>query len=206
MSQEFYVFGSVARGDASVGSDVDILVVPDDGQQAASYPASWSVYRRQTIREYYESGRLFAWHLHLESKCIFSPLRQPWLASLGEPSRYASARQDVEHLWQLLAESIEELRRGTDSLVYELGISYTALRDIAMSASWAWLGRPNFSRMVPYELPVECPLGAEAYRVAMAARHASARGAGIPGGAVAAAHSVMVAPLDGWVGRLLERL
>ena len=206
MSHEFYVFGSVARGDATATSDVDILVIPRDENCSRDYPPTWSVYQRQTVLDYYKMGRLFAWHLYLESRCLFTPLPTPWLSSLGEPSSYQTARQDVEQLWMLLNGSLDEIRSGTDSLVYELGIAYTAIRDVAMSASWRWLGRPAFSRDAPYQLPIECPLRFGTYQVAMAARHASTRGADIPREIEQAAEALMAAPLNAWIKQLLQGL
>jgi Nucleotidyltransferase domain len=206
MSHELYAFGSLVRGDVTPSSDVDILVVPLDFAEPHRYPPGWSVYTRRTMLEYFQDGRLFAWHLHLESRCLFSPMEVPWLATLGKPAPYKTAREDVEQLGRLLAESLSEIRHASDSLVYELGLAYTAIRDIAMSASWAVAGRPNFSRNAPFELPGPCPLDCAAYRVAMAARHASTRGTVIPDGIERAAESLTAAPLDVWVTELQRQL
>ena len=206
MTHEIYLFGSVTRGEVSASSDVDVLVVPLGEYDRTQYPREWSVYSRETIQEYFDKGRLFAWHLSLEAKCVFTPFARPWLDLLGQPAGYSSVRQDVDELQSLLRQSLDELRAGTKSVIYELGICYTAVRDIAMSVSWAWDGRPNFSRMAPFELSVQCPVAPSSYGIAMGARHASARGAPMPAGLEAARRDFLSAPFDEWISRLAERL
>lgn len=206
MSHEFYAFGSVVRGDVTPSSDVDILVVPTETGREDCYPNGWSVYSRPVLCEYFRKGRLFAWHLHLESICLFSPHPEPWLATLGEPAPYATAREDVSDLQVLLGDSLDKIRQGSESLVYELGLVYTAIRDIGMAASWAVTGRPNFSRSAPFDLPHPCPVEYGAYAVAMAARHASTRGSDIPQGVESAAAAMMKAPLNTWVDELQGHL
>ena len=137
---------------------------------------SWSVYSQSTLKQYFDEGRLFAWHLFLEAQRIFPDKGQPLLQKLGPPAPYTTASSDLCELQEILAGALGELQRGTESLIYELGVVYTSLRDIAMSASWGLSGRPNFSRDAPYSLPCVCPLPLDAYRATMAARHQSTRG------------------------------
>lgn len=206
MNHEIHAFGSIVRGDVTPRSDVDILVIPLDGYASGQYPAGWSVYTQSTLREYFREGRLFAWHLRLESRCLFSPLKTTWLAALGEPAPYTSARADVAELRELLAESIRQLHGSSDSVVYELGLAYTAIRDIAMASSWVLDGRPNFSRDAPFEIALSCPLDRAAYGVAMAARHASTRGTSMPVEIEAAVDALTSAPLDAWAAELQRQL
>lgn len=175
MSHDIYVFGSLVRGEAGKTSDIDILVVPF-GRPHVDFPEEWSVYSSDVLEEYYACGRLFAWHLFLESKCIHSHNGSPYLETLGEPSPYLTALQDIDELEKLLLLSLEEIRLGTKSIIYELGIAYTAIRDIAMSASWALMKSPCFSRNVPFLLPIPCPVSCFAYNGSMLARHSSMRG------------------------------
>lgn len=198
MTYEIYAFGSVTRGDVSPNSDVDILVV-DDIPYPSNFPRNWSVYSKETISRYYEAGRLFAWHLHLEA-VLLHPARGPgFLSALGAPSLYATAADDIAELRALLSSSIEELRHGSPSEVYELGLVYTALRDVAMSASWALLGRPSFSRHAPYEICPPCPIPRPAYETAMKSRHASTRGTARPENCKAATDAVLASPVLEWV-------
>jgi hypothetical protein len=206
MNHELYAFGSVVRGDVTPSSDVDILVVPTEDGHTDRYPYSWSIYQRSILGEYFAQGRLFAWHLYRESICLFTPHPDPWLKTLGAPAPYRTAREDVRELRVLLDETLDSIRRGSTSLVYELGLAYTAIRDISMSASWAVMGAPNFSRNAPFDLPYPCPIESRAYAIAMASRHASTRGFDIPAGLEGAAAAITVAPLSAWIDRLQEHL
>ncbi len=201
MNHELYIFGSVARGEASPTSDVDILVLPFTSDRS-QFPADWSIYSPELVKKYFRKGRLFAWHLHLEARCIFTPNETPFLEALGAPAPYSTMTQDINDLANLLREAIQEIESGTNSLVYELGIAYTAIRDIAMSASWALLGTPCFSTCAPYELPIPCPLPSIAYESAMLARHSSTRGSDINIDLDRTAQEIVQAPWKQWVESL----
>ena len=144
MNHEIYIFGSVARGEVSSTSDVDVLVIPRGPGPQESYPAAWSVYSTTTVESYYRQGRLFAWHLHLEAKCVFAPGGANFLDSIGPPAPYATYREDISDLEAIMGEALAQIRNGTNSLIYELGLVHTAIRDIAMSASWRTLPPRTF--------------------------------------------------------------
>ncbi len=206
MNHELYLFGSVVRGEVHASSDVDMLVLQSDRASRSSYPPGWSVYHPETIEQYFREGRLFAWHLHLEAKCIYSESPVNFLTQLGQPAPYVEAKRDVADLTQLLKQSLDALRAGSDSEIYELGICYTALRDIAMSASWHFLGMPNFSRRAPQMLPLRVPIGDELFDYVMAARHASIRGQDVEPPNVGIISSVLAAPLLKWADDLYKEL
>jgi hypothetical protein len=195
---DLYIFGSAARGEVSPTSDIDVLVIPL-GDTQSEYPASWSVYSPAVIESYFESGRLFAWHLHLEAKCIHSASPTPYLSSLGPPAQYSTAGADIDDLERMLHESLREIQSRTMNLIYELGIAYTAIRDIAMAASWAKLDRPCFSRDAPFLLPIPCPISEKAYKGAMLARHSSTRGSDHNIDTEEIAEELLAAPLLSWV-------
>jgi len=201
VTHDIYIFGSAVRGEISSSSDIDVLAVPL-GNCRGEYPISWSVYSPEIIQSYYSAGRLFAWHLHLEAKCIYSASAIPFLAGLGAPASYSSARTDIDDLERMLRESLLEIASGTNNLIYELGIAYTAIRDIAMAASWKMMDRPCFSRIAPYLLPVTCPLPADAYHGAMLARHSSTRGIGLDTDATQIAKALLASPVLHWVNEI----
>lgn len=201
MNHEIYVFGSICRGEVSPTSDVDILVLPFTNVRS-NFPNGWSIYTPEIIREYYSQGRLFAWHLHLEAKCIFSLNEIPFLTTLGSPKAYSTMNQDIDELEILLQEAINELKNGTKSFVYELGIAYTAIRDIAMSASWALLKAPSFSSDAPYQLPSPCPLDYSTYNLAKLARHSSTRGIDIEADLSSVINKIISAPWGPWIDSL----
>jgi len=198
MTHEIYIFGSMTRGEVSPSSDADILVIQDN-PHSDSFPPSWSVYSKKTIETYFASGRLFAWHLYLEAVRVYPLSGQGFLAELGEPAAYRSLAEDLADLRLLLENSLLELQNDSPSQIYELGLAYTAIRDIAMAASWSLLAKPSFSRYAPYELPVQCPLPLADYETAMRARHASTRGTPEPRGYDLAAYHLMASPILEWV-------
>lgn len=206
MSHEIYLFGSLTRGDVTSSSDVDILLIPDEGGSTGNYPTNWSIYSRVTIAEYFKCGRLFAWHLYLEAKCIYSQSNSPWLFSIGAPSLYLSASEDIVQLRELLSHSLGEIRQRTPNVVYECGLVYTALRDIAMSASWRLTGKHNFSRMAPYHLPLNFPLDIAIYQLAIDSRHSSTRGGVMPSIADKDLELLLGTPLISWVDSILDCL
>ncbi|MEW6422716.1 MAG: nucleotidyltransferase domain-containing protein [Deinococcota bacterium] len=198
MIHDLYIFGSAARGEVSSTSDIDVLVVPLGGGKP-EYPTGWSVYSPEVIQSYFESGRLFAWHLYLEAKCIHSANPMPYLSSLGQPAPYSSAGEDIDDLEGMLHDSLIEIQARTTNLIYELGIAYTAMRDIAMAASWVLMDRPCFSRDAPFLLPSPCPISRKAYKGAMLARHSSTRGSDHNIQAEDIAKELLSAPIISWV-------
>lgn len=201
MSPEIYIFGSLVRGEASPTSDVDVLVIQDNPTPEI-FPKSWSVYSKKTIEDYYQAGRLFAWHLHLEAVEVFPRQGNGFLSILGAPSAYTKIAEDISDLKFLLREALSEISRGSESPVFELGIVYTAIRDIAMAVSWYLLPRPTFGRYAPYELPIGCPIPREVYDIAMSARHASTRGFAEPAAYGIAIEYFKTAPIADWIESL----
>jgi len=198
MTHEIYVFGSMTRRDVSSSSDADVLVIQENSEPD-SFPPSWSVYSKKTIATYFATGRLFAWHLHLESVRVYPRVGSGFLTNLGEPAPYSSMAEDLADLRFLLENSMLELQNDSPSPIYEIGIAYTAIRDIAMAASWSMLAKPSFSRYAPYELPVRCPIPRAVYEAAMKARHASTRGTAEPRDYDLAANHLKATPLLEWV-------
>ena len=201
MKHEIYIFGSACRGDVTSTSDVDVLAIPFD-EDRSNYPPTWSVYTPKTIQEYYCTGRLFAWHLHLESKCIYTLNAKSFLSDLGNPKPYATMNKDIDELESLLQQAICELKSGTKNIVFEFGIVYTAIRDIAMSASWSLMKKPCFSSDAPYKLPIPCPVDYGVYKLAQLARHSSTRGIEVDTSLDVAVNEILRAPIEPWINSL----
>lgn len=206
MNHEIYIFGSLARGELSATSDVDVLVIPLDSQSKECYSTNWSIYSPETIESYYRLGRLFAWHLHLEGKCIFTPNGEGLLAELGSPAPYTTYVEDINDLATILNDALNAIRNGSNSMIFELGVVHTALRDIAMSASWRLVGRPNFSRDAPFNLPVSFPVSRQVYNIAMLARHSSTRGIPVDINIAAVTREILSAPITEWINDIRSRV
>jgi hypothetical protein len=181
------IFGSWVRKDNDERSDLDVLVTVLDGSGKTPErrivdfvtpliggKPSISWYGIKKLREMFTQGDLFAWHLFLESKSV-GPY--PDLQSIfGRPANYATAMPDIMELYGILGEVSDELRKAPKNAVFEMGILYVCARNIAMSASSKLCPTPHFGRYSPFALPMQFPLTADEYELAMSCRMASQRG------------------------------
>lgn len=205
MNHEIYLFGSVVRGDVLPTSDVDVLAIPLNSD-SSGFPSAWSIYSPDLLRQYFLDGRLFAWHLHLEAKLIYSPNGRGYITELGKPAEYRTGLEDISDLSQILMDALTRIVSGSNSEIFEYGILYTALRDIAMSASYVLLDKPTFSRLAPYEIPVEFPLPRHIYEKAMLARHCSTRGSDLDLRFDSETAKLELGMFDGWLKEIEAKL
>ncbi|HSB98048.1 MAG TPA: nucleotidyltransferase domain-containing protein [Spongiibacteraceae bacterium] len=206
MKSDLYIFGSAVRGEVERDSDIDVLAIVKTDAERQRLPDSWSVYSENTVRDYFLSGRLFAWHLHLESKCIFSERETPFLEALGEPSSYVKHGEDFSDLCKILYDSLNELKTDTNSPIFEIGVVYTAIRDIAMVASTILLEKPSFSRYSPYQLPIEFPISRLIYEQAIQARLLSTRNISADVAVADVRKSLIDAPIFEWINLIGRKL
>jgi hypothetical protein len=201
MSYELYIFGSAARGEVAKNSDIDVLVITDQVEKKSTFPDLWSVYSKKSIERYFSQGKLFAWHLYLDAKCIHCSESITFLEQLGEPSQYKDLSLDFCSLSELLDDSLNEIK-NTKSEVFEIGLVYTALRDIAMVASTALNDRPCFSRYSPYKIPLKIPLSQDLYESMIEARLTSTRGLEFTGDISRTAKMLVSSGIKSWVQEL----
>jgi len=188
------LFGSRARGDAEECSDTDILcvldAVTDDVKTAVSElvykdigkDVSISFYGRERFSEMFAEGHLFAWHIFRESRFLHGFIASDWMETLGEPGPYIDAIWDVRELAEIMATVPENLMNCPANAIYEGGLLYLCMRNIAMSLSWYSQKGLNFSRFAPLELSEpfpEFPMNPNRYSSYMRCRLASTRGLAI---------------------------
>lgn len=175
-NSERYVFGSLVSGDYDKGSDIDVLLIADE--TTPSCPDSWSVYTKQGIKNLYKKGNLFAWHLFLTAIPIStSAIKNDFLRTVGEPTSYDSAINEIEELRQVAELSFNELLEKTPSVIYELGLLAVSIRDIAMAASLEINGKFNFGKNAPFELgEYSLSLPEKLYTFMISCRRATIRG------------------------------
>jgi len=177
----------MVRGGHDDNSDVDVLVVVEDGFGTVPTEAvekflsslicgdpSISWYAKKRVAAMFDSGDLFAWHLFRESKGLGD--YQDISRLLGPPRRYQTATSDIEELHEILRGVAEAVTVAPHNAIFELGILYVCARNIAMSASWHLCDVPNFKRYSPLELPILFPLTVDEYELIMVCRMASQRG------------------------------
>src|SRR5436309_4107997 len=187
------VFGSVARADVDSLSDLDVLAVLDCpltiglsdnvGRQVNELfgmKPSLSFYSRNRIREMFDSGHLFAWHIFRESFAITIREHPDFIEHLGKPVDYTGAEHDIISLIDILESIPTALRVCAGNASYEGGLIFVCLRNIALSASWYTYSGLCFSRTSPYVLEKEAgmpfPMMRADYDLLMKARLGGQRG------------------------------
>lgn len=164
---------------------------------------SW--YGGNRLREMFGNGELFAWHLYRETSPIYET--EPFLRELGIPSPYRGGIEDIKSFQTILDGIPAQVEEAPANSIYEMGLLYVCLRNIAMAASWTLREAPDFSRYSPFHLDrvSNVPISREEYDVAMACRLAGQRGLTPPtieGSQVLCLH----AKLDVWISEILSIL
>ncbi len=148
-----YIFGSTCRGELDQYSDIDLLAVHDFEENIDHLDANKiSIYTENKLKKLWVTGNPFAWHLHLESKLVFSSDGTDFLRQLGKPFKYTEGLNDCEKFYNILKLSIESLKEDHLSLVYDLSTIFLCMRNIATCYS-LHIGKPIFSRESALLLP-----------------------------------------------------
>lgn len=172
----FYAFGSVCRGEIDLGSDVDLLACVSNNNSNLSKDI-FSIYSYSRIEELWKEGNAFSWHLHLESKMIFSSDSEDYLARLGAPSPYTKAEEDCAKFRALFIESYDSIIRSRTSSVFNISCMFVAMRNFATCHSLG-NGQPIFSRRSPLLIQDSLEITDEIFDMLARARILSTRGLG----------------------------
>lgn len=171
-----YIFGSTVRGEIDIHSDVDILAIVEDGAHKAGLPKSFLVYSQMDLESCFSKGDLFAHHLASESRLIHSSDGSDILKELGTPADYQAAAHDLSFFCEIADGAIFNLKRGCNSFIFEHGVLYMAIRDVAMILSYFEDGGPIFSKYAPYKVSPRLELAISKYDFMKHCRAASTRG------------------------------
>ncbi|MFM9859680.1 hypothetical protein RUR49_14485 [Pseudoxanthobacter sp. M-2] len=173
------VLAVVKSGTSKIDKEIVISYLP---AEYLPMPLSISWYGENRIRNMYLNGELFAWHIFYETILLYDAYH--FLESLGRPEKYKSCIQDVRSFRAIFDNVASQVTSMPYNSIYEAGIIYSCVRNIAMSASWYLCARPNFSRYSPFDLQLEspCPISREEYILAMKCRMSSQRGDAPPPG------------------------
>jgi hypothetical protein len=156
-----WLYGSMARGDARLSSDVDILLV-DVGNVPAEVSESFAD-RRLSLSRYGWAemsrmaayGSLFLHHLKAEARPL---IESPAVAGrlrrlLDDLPRYQRVQRDVRAFRQSLLDISAELPDPPD-LAFEFATLAALIRRIGILGSYL-LGKPRFDRVGPVEQVVD---------------------------------------------------
>lgn len=176
MTSHYYAFGSICRGETDHGSDVDLLACISTADPTLD-PKKFSIYKYERLRELWRDGNPFAWHLHYESRLIFSSDGSDFLSGLGAPATYTKKVSDCMKFRRLFLESYQSLLQSSNSAVFHLSCLFLATRNFATCYSFG-RGRPVFSRRSPLQIDRKLPINDEAFEILARARILSTRGYG----------------------------
>lgn len=212
-----YIFGSVARNDYDSKSDLDLLAIVKNGSgrveesevlayvphELRALKGSISWYGESRIREMFHNGELFAWHISTESRPLFETTRL--IANLGAPQPYLGSADDIRSFQKVLRGIPQQVTENGYNAVYELGLVYVCLRNIAMAASWHLCAKPNFSRYSPFALGGlrPCPISRQNYETTMKCRMSGQRGLPPPACATPDLALDLFQKLDPWITGIL---
>ena len=175
-----YAFGSVCRGEVTIDSDVDLLALVDRHEDALN-PTTYSIYSYSKMTSMWVRGSPFAWHLHIESRLLFTPDGVDFLRSLGEPGKYEAFLDDCEKFRTVYEIALISLKASDSSQVFDLSSMFLAIRNIATCFSLGVGNIPCFSRhagLLLKDNPV--PLTVESYKVLERSRVLCTRSVGGP--------------------------
>ncbi len=147
------IFGSAARGDQDIDSDLDILVVADDVSEIkiekikSDFPAQaeFSIYSTARLQTMFSEGHLFAWHIFLESVVHPVNQREDWNEIFSKPNPYKDALVDISNFLLLAEDCRNSILNGSD-VVFEAGILHLVLRNLGMILQYEKTGVADFSR------------------------------------------------------------
>lgn len=176
MTMHFYAFGSICRGEIDKSSDVDLLACIT-GPNPDIDTDKFSVYQHDRLRDLWVEGNPFAWHLHLESKLLFSSDGVDFIGSLGVPAAYNACLEDCQKFAHLFSESLEQLLKSRLSATFNLSCMFLGIRNFATCYS-LWRGHPIFSRNSPLLIDIPLAIDESAFRILTRARVLSTRGIG----------------------------
>jgi len=153
-----YAFGSVCRGEIDTGSDIDLLAVVEDFDERFD-PEMYSIYTLPRLKEIWEQGNPFAWHLALESKLLFSCDNTDVLGKLGKPNLYLNGIEDCKKFYNIFNKSVASIKASQSSIVFDFSTVFLAIRNFATCFSLAMLKKPDFSRssakrLIKYSIPI----------------------------------------------------
>ena len=140
-----YAFGSICRGEVDASSDIDMLAIVN-GHDTRFNPRDYSIYSYARIRDLWEQGNAFAWHLFLESRLIHSPDNIDYLRSIGEPSIYKSGLADCEKFREIFLSAKESICSSALTEIFDLSSVFLGVRNFATCYSLHCNEKPDFSR------------------------------------------------------------
>lgn len=130
MIEYIYAFGSICRGELDSSSDIDVLVIHSNEFNKLKN-RNYSYYKKETLKELWEEGNPFAWHLHKEARIIYSINNEDFIAKLKTPNTYRCLVKDLKYLNEIFREAFSSINANEDSIEFDLSTIFLVIRNVA---------------------------------------------------------------------------
>lgn len=171
-----YAFGSICRGEIDIYSDIDLLAITNDFNKYD--PLVYSIYSPNKIKELWDKGNPFAWHLHLEATLIFSHNGSNFINDLATPQNYNNCVKDCLKFYEIFLEARDSLKNNKIEC-FDLSHIFLSVRNISSCFALGILKKAIFSRNSAYHLDnYSIPIPLSIYNILVRARILATRGNG----------------------------
>jgi len=201
-----YAFGSICRGEIDFYSDIDLIAISDNKSELENLDQNkFSIYTEKRLKEYWQIGNPFAWHLYKESKLIFSSKADDLIKNLGEPSPYMDGLEDLNKFYNIFLDSVKHIEITKDSFLFDISTIFLSIRNFATCYSLA-KGQINFQRNSALNLgDKSVPICVQNYKALELARLLATRGVGtFPNEADSSRLIMCFKEIDDWMKLLLD--
>lgn len=134
-----YLFGSYSRGESDYFSDIDILIVIENDQNAIdlklkiseelNIPMDWlSVYRIETMEYMASKGSYFLWHIKLEGKLLYSKTNRVKKILL-HLNQYQNIEADLREYTIICDDIQRSVELDETTIDYELSLLASVVRN-----------------------------------------------------------------------------
>jgi predicted nucleotidyltransferase len=158
------VFGSVARNDDDINSDIDIFALVEDQltesakedviKEITSFisgeDVNVSIYTKEIFDRMSKDGSLFLWHLKKEGKYLFNKNNKDIFVDLADFNMYEKNLKMYKDIFSTVRISLST--NGVNS--YDLSMLFFLCRNISILTCFK-IGKPDFGRYSAYETLIE---------------------------------------------------
>ena len=204
-----YCFGSIARGEMTKDSDIDLLaIIGDEKDRDRLDSEKYLIYSYDKLADLWKEGSRFAWLIHTEAKLIFSDDGKDFVKELKVPSPYARRLRDSENFYLIFKDAQESILGENKSTTFDLSTIFFAIRSFAISYSMREEATTTFSRRSSLKLgDKSLPITENVFEILNKARLLATRGYGNPLNDDEIKHAIESIPvIDKWMGELLEEM
>lgn len=180
MNYWIYLFGSTARCENDEISDLDVLIVYEGKKQNLDIDnffskfnkkPSISTYKVSAMKQYFDIGHLFAWHLFFEAKFVESNTEIDIIKKMGKPKEYNNFKHDVTDFREAFNDIRKSVNSGNYEILFESATFYTFLRNVFLFYLLKVEGKMFFSPNEVYKREYPVPVSQENFNLYRLIKH-----------------------------------